>query len=564
MTVRASSGAAAFLLRQAPLRDVAATLALMAAASLTNGFGVLTLVPIIARLDGSAVADGLLGRIAAVVGFMPSTLALLCFVVVLAAVRAVIAYAQQVRAQQLEYAVVDGLRARAFAGVLHAEWRWLVQSRTSDHANLILTNVARVGQGLNQLLAALLIAIMAGGYLVVALLLSWQLAVVSATGGALVMAAFAAQRRRARQLGDAAGRTSKALHAHVQQGFAGVRISKAYGTEDRQADAFVAAMAAVRDQTIATQRMNGIGQGVLQVGGAAVLALMLGVGHLAWGMPLATLLPLLLVFSRLAPMLGSLQAAWSVWSFSQPAMVEMRTFLETVDAAREPYGTTSQPRIALTRAIELHDVGVQFAGRDVPALDGVTLTLPVNTTTALCGASGAGKSTLADVLMGLVAPDRGRLLIDGSPVTGERRIAWRRSIAYVQQDAFLFHDTIRANIALGRGGIDAPAVEQALRRAGADFALALPAGIDTVVGDGGVRLSGGERQRIALARALIGAPALLILDEATSALDPEHELAVRRTLRDLRGQVTLLFISHRESMREDADQVIVLERGRRM
>lgn len=560
--VLSNAHAVAFLLRQANPRIAIGVVAAMVGVSLTEGFGVLTLVPILSQIESSGAANGWSRRIEAVLGFMPSITALLAFTVVLAIVRSWLMFVQRTQTSDLQHTVIDGLRTRAFAGVMRAEWRWIVQHRASDHATLIITNVARVAQGLNQLLSALSIAIAATGYLLAAFLLSWQLALFTIVAGGAVMAAFSSHRRRAVQLGIASGRAGEAIHASVHQGLGGVRIIKAYGTADRQVTDFTAVLAHARAQDRQHERLGAIGQGMLQVGGAAVLALVLGVGHFVWGVALPTLLPLLLVFSRLAPMLGGLQSAWSIWGFSRAAVTETALFLDETTVVREPDPATAGPAPALSQAMTLEDIGVDYAGRDSAALDRVSITIRANTTTALCGASGAGKSTLADVLMGLIAPDRGRIAVDGVAIEGPMRVAWRHAVAYVQQDPFLFNDTIRANILLGRSDIPEAAVEAALARAGAGFVLMLPDALDTIVGDGGVRLSGGERQRIALARALVGSPALVILDEATSALDPELEREVRHTLRALRGQVTLVFISHRESMREDADQVIVLERGR--
>ena len=549
-----------FLLDQVNRGQVALLLALMTGVSLTEGFGVLTLLPILGTMDQGGRAVRWSGWFDATLGFTPSLPALLVVMTALAALRTLLAYGRQTVSIAIQNEIVDGLRARAFGAVLHAEWRWLVRRRGSDHANLILTNVARVGLGLNQLLGAAALAIAAGGYLAAALVLSWRVALVTMALGAIVLALFGAQRARTVRFGFAIGKGSRAVHAYLQQAFAGVRIVKAYRGEDRQVAGFAAAIDDLRDQSIRNERMHARGQALLQLGSAIALALVLGIGHLGFGVALPVLLPLLLAFARLAPMLGTIQSSWATWNHMRPAIAEMQHFLDEADAMREPEAHTVAP-IPLSRAIRLDRVGVRYPGRDVAALDDISLTLPVNGATAVSGPSGAGKSTLADVLMGLVAPDMGTLLVDDVPITGAARIAWRDAVAYVQQDAFLFHDTIRANILLGRV-FDEPAIEAALRRAGAAFVLALPQGIDTMVGDGGARLSGGERQRVALARALIGSPSLLILDEATSALDPEHELAVRQTLRALRGEVTMLFITHRESMHGDADQVVILDRGR--
>jgi ATP-binding cassette subfamily C protein len=178
------------------------------------------------------------------------------------------------------------------------------------------------------------------------------------------------------------------------------------------------------------------------------------------------------------------------------------------------------------------------------------------------GASGAGKSTLADVLMGLLQPDDGCLCVDDVRLDGATRMAWRRSVAYVPQEVFLFHDSIRNNLLWGYEAASEAELITALKRAAADFVFDLPAGLNTLVGDGGVRLSGGERQRIALARALLKRPSLLILDEATSALDLESEARVRRSIENLHGDLTVVIIGHRLPTLEHADQVVVLDQGR--
>jgi ATP-binding cassette subfamily C protein len=183
--------------------------------------------------------------------------------------------------------------------------------------------------------------------------------------------------------------------------------------------------------------------------------------------------------------------------------------------------------------------------------------------TAIVGPSGAGKSTLADLMMGLLAPDEGVVLIDALPLSGKHLHAWRRSVGYVPQENFLFHDTIRTNLQWAKSDATESEMRRALESAAAlDFVTALPSGLDTVVGDRGVRLSGGERQRIALARALLRNPNLLLLDEATSSLDSENERRIQQAVERLHGDITVVVIAHRLSTVSRADQVVLLDEGK--
>jgi ATP-binding cassette subfamily C protein len=179
------------------------------------------------------------------------------------------------------------------------------------------------------------------------------------------------------------------------------------------------------------------------------------------------------------------------------------------------------------------------------------------------GPSGAGKTTIADIILGLYAPDRGRVLIDDVPLAEIDLSSWRRLIGYVPQDLVLFHDTIQANVALGDPQIGEAEVRRALQMAGAwEFIAALPDGLRTHVGQSGAKLSGGERQRIALARALVCRPKLLVLDEVTSALDPRTEQQICANVRSLAGEVTVLAITHRPALLDIADRCYRVEAGR--
>ncbi len=183
--------------------------------------------------------------------------------------------------------------------------------------------------------------------------------------------------------------------------------------------------------------------------------------------------------------------------------------------------------------------------------------IPAGSLCAFTGASGGGKTTLVDAVLGLVTPRQGRVTVDGVDLAEANLIAWRHHIGYVPQELVLFNDSVRANIVFGRDGITEDDVRRALKDAEAlDFVEAMPQGLDTPVGERGTALSGGQRQRLALARALVHSPDLLILDEATTALDPATEIEICRTLRRFAGQRTILAISHQPRIAEIADLVV--------
>jgi ATP-binding cassette subfamily C protein len=231
-------------------------------------------------------------------------------------------------------------------------------------------------------------------------------------------------------------------------------------------------------------------------------------------------------------------------------------------AAEPPAADVAAPD--LTREIRLEGVSFTYEDdRALPAVEGLDLTIPSGRTTAIVGPSGSGKSTTVDLLLGLLTPQEGRILVDGTPLTPALIGAWRRQVGYVPQETLLFHATIRENLLWVRPDATDEEMSEALRLAAADgFVANLPRGLETVVGDRGVLLSGGERQRLSLARALLRRPRLLVLDEATSSLDSENEMRIQKAIDGLHTQVTMVIVAHRLSTIRSADFIYVLDHGR--
>lgn len=542
-------------------RPVLLTGGLMLAAALVEALALLLLVPLLQALGAGGASAGRIAQAFACLGVPLGLGPLLALFVILAVMRAAFAQARTLAQLRLEAAVVDGLRRRAWHGLLHCEWRLLLGLRQSDTVSLLVTDLDRIGVGINQALAGLAALATLFGLGLAALAISVPATLIAVAGGAVVLAGYRGMRRRAMTLGEQLGSAYAAVQGSFQQGLAGLRVIKSLEGEARVEAESLSGLQALRNSQIAFMRDRGLGQVALQGGGAAALALLVWLALVRWQAGPETILPLVALFVRALPLLGAVQEAWQNWSHARPAIAATQSLIRRAEAAREPDsdGVTAP---ALDRELKLENVSLRFSGELGSALAGVNLALPARTTTAICGASGAGKSTLADIVGGLLAPSGGRVLVDGVPLEGPLRRAWRTRVAYVQQEPVLFTGSIRDNLLRADPGADEGRLEQALRDAAAGFVFDLCDGLDTQVGDGGRHLSGGERQRLVLARALLRRPSLLVLDEATSALDARNEGLVADALRLLHGQLTILVICHRGVLADLADRVVVLDHGR--
>jgi ATP-binding cassette subfamily B protein len=275
---------------------------------------------------------------------------------------------------------------------------------------------------------------------------------------------------------------------------------------------------------------------------------------------LPTLAALGLGAQRLLPLLQQISHSVNALTSAGPIQERMAAMLAEPELAEGPL----PPPLPFTREIRLEGVGFTYTGREEAALDGIDLVLTRGKRIALVGPNGSGKSTLADLVMGLLYPSRGRLKVDGVTIGPGEVQAWQRNVSHVPQTPFVADTSLAANIAFMDPAPDRGRIIEAVRLAGLDELVgALPAGLDTRVGDRGQLLSGGQRQRLALARALYAPAPLLVLDEATSALDPDSEAHVLRAISVLQERgTTILIIAHRDTMLAGCDRVVRLDAGR--
>ncbi|TRX01790.1 ABC transporter ATP-binding protein [Candidatus Methylobacter oryzae] len=553
------------LLANEPHRPMMLVFSCMLLGSLSEGFGITLLVPLLELLQNStAPTTGIaaqFGRFFALTGIPYQVASVLLLFLLLQALRIVLQSSREVTSNSFQSNLVDRLRKRCFMAILRSEWYWLSQRNNAEYANLLLTDINRIGVGVNFFLQLCSGSTLMLTYSLAALWLSWPITLLVLTMGLIFVLAENGLRHEALSLGNRIGQTSRSLHSVVQESLAGMKLAKILGNEERHLDKFQQSMHAFREHQLNFQRSSSRSKARMQLGSVIILVALLYSGIAVWRLPMAELGTLIFVFARLMPLGSQLQQQLHHWLHTLPALTTANRLLTECRDMAEPADESLQPPLLLQHDLTLNAVSFIYPGREQQALSEINLRLPAKSTTAIIGASGAGKSTLADVLMGLLRPDTGCIGIDGQLLDDATRLHWRKSVAYVPQETILFNDSIRANLLWAMPEATDDELWQALDKAAADFVRQLPNGLDTVVGDQGLRLSGGERQRIALARALLGKPSLLILDEATSALDMENEERIRQAIVNLHGNLTVVAIGHRMATLQHADQVLVMEAG---
>ncbi len=537
--------------------------------SLTEWVSVLLLIPFLA-IVGMDVGDGPAARITDAATHLLQTLGLrLTLLPVLAAYVAIITGRALLLRQQtlssiwLQEGLVHRLRCRVFAAVINARWLFLTRRRSSDFLHSIVGQANRAGHAAHYMVALVNAVLLSVVYFAIALQLSAPLTLLASACGAGLMLALRHATSRSRAAGERMNREAGSFYAAISEHLAGIKTAKSYGAEPRSIELVRDQSERVLDTHMETTRAYvGVRTG-FQIGSVVLLSVVLYAGLRWWHLASAEVVLMLFLFSRLVPRFSAIQENRQYLVNALPGVGSVLELLQSAESEAETAAETIADPLPLRESVRLEAVRFAYDGdRDAPTLSTVALDIPAHATTALVGASGAGKSTIADIVMGLLAPREGRVLIDGVPLDGRLR-RWRSNVGYVPQENFLFHDTIRSNLLWANPSATEADLAEALELAAADgFIDQLPGGIDTVVGDRGVRLSGGERQRIALARALLRHPALLVLDEATSALDSENEGRILAAIERLHGRVTILLITHRLATVRHADLIHVVEGGR--
>ena len=454
--------------------------------------------------------------------------------------------------------VSTDLRLQLLRVVLRSKWEYFLHQPVGTLTNAMASEAQRSSTAFINGATAIIFLIQGVIYAAIAFALSWRASLAGIVAGIIVIALSHFLVKMSRRAGVKQTRLMTSLMANLTDTLQSVKPLKAMAREH------------LADQVLArdTNRLNKslrkqvISAAMLDLGQEVMFTAFICLGiYLAverFSISLPVVMVLVIALGRAFGFLGKVQKQYQKLVQSESAYWALLDRIEAASSAEEPLGGSAIPHFE--ESMEFKDVHFDYDGH--PVFDGLNLTIDAGSMTALVGSSGAGKTTLVDLTIGLLQPAAGRILLDGTSLQEVDIKRWRSMIGYVPQDTILLHDSILRNVTLGDPALDAGDAERALRSANAwDFVQGLPDGLHTVVGERGGKLSGGQRQRIAIARALVNRPRLLVLDEATSALDKQSEAAVCQTMESLKGQLTILAISHNRAMVAAADRVYRMSGG---
>ena len=547
-----------------------AAVVIMTFTSLTEGLGVALLFPILQVAGFNLANQGHVGHYTGEVrallvysGLRPSLwLAfLLSIFMLLMALRSLFNRVQSVLTFRTVLTFELALSRRLYQAIINSDWLFLVRRRSSDFTHALTAELTRVATCTYLLIGTVSSAILSLVYIAIALKLSAGMtSLVLATGAALLLVSRRWM-RSVHQGGTAVSESMSEVYSAATEHLQNLKAMKFYDAQTSDLEMFSSLQTSALQQSFDNTRDQAAAAFWFEAGSLLLLGGIIFASLQILNVAPASILLLLAVFTRLFPRLEAGQSQLQAFLSEVPAFENlMRIQSECVANAEIP--ATAGPGPAMAHEIQLERVSFRYEIDRPLVLDDLSLSIAAGKVTAIVGSSGAGKSTVADLVDGLLSPLTGRVLVDGVELTPQAARSWRRHVGYVSQDTVLFHDTVRANLRWANPDATEQEMQESLNLAAADFVFALPNGLDTTVGDRGMLLSHGQRQRIALARALLRKPGLLILDEATSSLDFDNENRILEAIEQLHSRTTVLLIAHRVSAIQRAAMIYVIENGR--
>jgi subfamily B ATP-binding cassette protein MsbA len=551
------------------------TLVLGFSSAVFNGVGTALLVPLLLGIvsdkfiEPNRVPPSLQGFMSLFEGLSGDSKTLAMFGVVLGIiiVKNVTTYISSLTGGQLSRSLVNSMKLDGINLLLEVDLDFYAKKKAGDLLSHLSHDISQAANSINILVSILRLAITALTYLIILFSISWQLTLLSTV---MMIVFFAINQffvQLSRRLGRNISKKSKTYSNKILEILNANRLIRTVKTEDKEYQKTQQFITELEKAQFKLQANDYALPSINEVLGIIILLAIVIVGiYLFSGnqQSIATiLLTYVVVLYKLIPVVSQLNYSRNQLAYKTHSIQITADFLNRKNKPLMVKNPQPHRYTQLTQGICFENVSFSYPGSERQILDGIDLWIPKGKTIALVGFSGAGKSTLADLLARFYDPTSGRITIDGIDLRELDLNSYRKAMGIVSQDTFLFNNSVAYNITYGLEEVTSDQLIEVAKLANAyEFIMQLPHGFDTEIGERGVMLSGGQRQRLAIARALIRNPDILILDEATSALDTASERQVQQAIDKLCENRTILAIAHRLSTIEKAYQIAVMERGR--
>lgn len=538
---------------------------LIALTSFVQASSIVSLAPIIDLLIHPSGADlsPLTQRIFLVFDFVgiPHTFLAVCvvFVGIIIVKNLLTAIAHAIVAR-MHFRIMRRVILEEFSAFLGARWHFFVSKSHGTLSNTVLKETEKVGLAFESLAEMLSKSLELLFYFGLAVLISAKLTVAVMVLLGLGVLPFLLLSKVTYRIGFWHTSSGNAFHAAIFEAFSAMKLILGFGASSQAKERLEAAVRPYMDSAFSFLMVRQATPLGFEPIGIAIALVAVFLGFSFFHVGVSELFVMLYAFRMASQRAMDIAGLRNALSHHLPALEQIQQ-LKNV-ALQNPQRSGTLPFTKLVTGIELSNVSFQYPGRVGELLTNISLRIPKGKMVAIVGPSGGGKTTLLDLLLGFYPIERGQFLIDGVPFSEIDVVSFRQRIGYVPQEPFLFHASIRENLLWARPHADQASLENVLLRSNAlEFVRELPQGMDTVVGERGVRLSGGQRQRLALARALLREPEVLILDEATSSLDSESEQLIQQSLEQLAGATTMVVVAHRLSTIQAAEYIYVIHDG---
>jgi subfamily B ATP-binding cassette protein MsbA len=532
-------------------------------AALSEGLSISLFVPLIQNQMGSG-PDELMGKLGGLYQGVPLETRFLWMglsILLCVVLKNALSYSYSLLMQKVSASIGHRLRRGVLHQLLSVGQSYLDTHDSGKLLSTLGTDTWQVSSAFTVLAGMAINVCMTLTLTVLLFLISWKLTLLTGCLLLLISQIVQVLTRSVKQLSRQAVSANARLSQRMLETFHGSRLIRAFGRESYEEDRFDAASRDVSKIFWRMEKVSGLVNPLSEILAAALLLGILVVTTMRAPGQMAATVTFLILLYRLHPRIRQLESDRVALSAFSASVEEVTRLLDETD---KPYlrGGAQVPT-SIDREISLENVSLRYDAMENSALENVSCSIKIGQTTALVGPSGAGKSSLINLICRFYDPSSGRVLVDGVPLTELDLTWWRNQIALVSQDITMFNASVADNIRYGKLDAAKEEIMEAARKAHAlEFIEDLPEGFKTPLGDWGMRLSGGQRQRLALARAFIRDPEILILDEATNSLDLVSESVIQDALEEFGHDRTVLIIAHRISTIEHADKVIVLDEGK--